>query len=145
MEIIVSLNYDPNRHSTVDFVAKYFKKMSTTLLQHSVVDSMISDRSILHSIESIISADWKYTKMVGSMVAAQVHHIDLIDEAWVHVYLLVNANRDKLVMYVSGQRLEALTVDLGYIGDKATFDKYLTELTVSEIEAYTQILHLIED
>ena len=145
MEIIVSLNHDPKRHTVEEFIAKYFEKMSTTLMTHTAVHNMISGRSIADSIESIITTDWKYTRMVGSMVATQVHLIELVDEAWAHVYLLENAKRDKLVMYVSGQRLVALTVDLGFVGDKAIFDKYLTELSVSEIEAYTQILHLIED
>lgn len=144
MEIILSLDYDARRHSTIDFIDKYFKKMATQMMSFATVSSMISGKSIADSIEAIITTKWKYTKMVGSMVASQVHHIELVDDAWVHVYLLENAKRDKLIVYMSGQHNNVLTVDLGFVGDKATFDRYLTELTVSEIEAYSQVIHLVE-
>lgn len=145
MELISSVVYNANNHSTIDFVKKYFARMAVDMMRYEVVDAMITRRSIRDSITSILETKWNYTKMVGSMVASQAHVVELIDDAWIHVYLLENAPKDKLVLFVSGQHKEVLNIDIGFIGNPETLKRYLKELTITEFEAYADIHHYIED
>lgn len=145
MEIITSIYYDGVRHSTIDFVKKYFAPMGSTMMKTTTVDSIITRRSIPESMRLLLSTKWHYTRMVGNMVAGQMHVIELVDDAFLHVYLLENVAKDKLVLYFSGQHGKVLTIDFGFIGNPATFKKYLDVMTVSHFEAYNHISHLIED
>ena len=146
MEIITTeIPYDEKRHSTIEFLKKYFARMAVSMMNHDVIESMINRNSIEQSMQEIITTKWNYTRMVGSMVAGQSHLIELIDDAWIHVYLLENAKRDKLVMYISGQHNNVLSLDLGYVGNPDTFKQYTDVLTITDIEVYANAVHLVEE
>lgn len=145
MEIIASIVYNQKNHSTIEFIKKYFARMAVSMMKYEAVHASISHRSIGDSMRTLLDTKWEYTKMVGSMVAGQCHQIELVDDAWVHIYLLENASKDKFVMYMSGQHKEVLTIDLGFVGNPKTFKKYIDELTISEFEVYSDVSHLIED
>lgn len=144
MEIITTITYNEKNHSTIDFIKKYFAKMAMPMMDYETVEAMISNRSIVQSIESIIKTKWRYTKMVGSMVAGQCHQIELTDNAWIHIYLLENAAKDKFMLYLSGQDKVVMTIDLAYVGKPETFKKYTEELTISDLEVYSGLIHLEE-
>lgn len=145
LNIMSTVNYNMHNHSTKDFVKRYFAPMGSVMMKTELVDDIINRRSVEDALDILLSTKWHYTKMVGSMVAGQIHNIPLIDDAFLHVYMLENARKDKLVLFFCGQHNKLLTIDIGYSGSPDVFKKYLEVLTITEFEVYSGLRYLDEE
>lgn len=145
MEIITSIKHDKQRHEVVSFLKNHVKPFIIHLIDPKKVKGYVSNKSIVQTIEEIINLKWTTMLTIKGQITGQMTPIALVDDAWVHVHLLVNGQGDRMVMLLSGQYKELLTIDLGFVGDEKVFDDYLSKLNISKLEVYSDIIHYVED
>ena len=145
MEIISTVIYDKSRHAVVSFLKDHVKPFIIHLIDPKKVDGYVNRKSVTQTIEEIITLRWTTMLTIKGQITGQMVVVELIDNAWVHVHLLVNGKGDRMVMLLNGQHKELMMVDLGFVGDPAVFDDYLTKLNISRFEAYSHLSHYKED
>lgn len=144
MEIITSINYSPDRHTLTGFLKKDVKPAVMQLMNPARVRSMIDKKTIIQTIESVITYDWSRMLLMRGVLTGQIVHEKLTDNAWVHVHLITNSNKDKMVLVVSGQHNNVNHLEIGFVGDPDNLKTYLDKMSITQVEAYSNLIHLEE-
>lgn len=146
MEIITSIAYDTERHDIVAFLKKEVKPFIIRLVDPKKVGpDHVNGKSIVQTIESLISMPWTTMLTIRGQLTGQMIPIELADDTWMHVHLMALSSGDRMVMLLCGQGDSLLTVDVGYIGDESTFNKYMDMINISQFEIHSNIIHYEQD
>lgn len=146
MEIITSITFDKERHTIVEFLKNDVKPFVIRLIDPKRVGrDHVNGKSIVQTIESLISCNWTTMLTVKGQITGQLVPIELTDDAWMHVHLMAVGSGDRMVMLLCGQQSDLLTIDIGYIGDESRFNMYMDKINISQLEVHSNIIHYEQD
>lgn len=145
MEIITSVKYDESRHRLVHFLKEEIKPFRIQLMDPRAVRRAIDNRDHRDTIEILIKHYWSIMLVGRSKVVSQMIPVLLADNLWVHVHLIVNGNKERMVLMVSGREDLPHWVHVAYVGSKQTFDNYMVSLAFNDMDLYNNLTHLDEE
>lgn len=144
MEIITNLRYNEKQHTLHPFLRDHFKTPIFPMVSHKAVGKIMNGRNMIQSMEALMKLDWRTMRQSRPTSTGQRTNIVLGDNTNVSVCLLQSAAKDKMVMMVTGDDKEIQFMVIAYTGCEDTFNQYLEELGVSELECYANLIHLEE-
>lgn len=146
MEIITSITHDEKRHEIVAFLKNEVKPFIIHLIDPKKVGrDHVNGKSIVQTIESLISCTWTTMLTIRGQLTGQMIPIELADDTWMHVHLMAIGSGDRMVMLLCGQGNDLLTIDVGYIGDESRFNGYMDKINISQLEIHNNIVHYEQD
>ena len=145
MEIITNIHYDGHRHSLNAFAKKHVKIMLIPMVHHKTVHHAFNNRNMVDALSVILQYKWIPGRLKPGCTTGQSTYLKLAGGINVVVYLITNAEGDKLCMVDVNEANSERALIISYVGEKATFEHFMTQLNVSDFEIYNRILHLEED
>lgn len=144
MEIITNVTYNEHRHSLKAFSRRYEKMSIIPIINHKTVRDAMHNRDMIVALEVIMSYDWISGNMRPNTTIGQNSYIKLAGDIVVNAHVIINDKGDRLCIMDVIQRKTVHNMIIAYVGDTNTFNHYMTELGISELERYSDIRHLVE-
>ncbi|MDD2944920.1 MAG: hypothetical protein PHG15_03720 [Acinetobacter sp.] len=141
MEIITSIKHDDKRHEVVNFLKNDVKPFIIHLIDPKKVKGYVDGKSVVQTIEEIITGRWTSMLTLPNQITGQMVTVELVDNAWVHVHVMINGKKERMVMLLSGQNKDLNFIDIGFVGNENTFNEYMKKLNISDLEVQMNIIH----
>lgn len=145
MEIITTILYDGHRHSLNAFVKKYVRIMIIPMVRPKIVHDAMNNRNMVDGISVLLTYMWIPGPLRADQTIGQRTYIKLSGGIKAIVHLFTNTNGDRLCMIDITKPDTPRALLIAFVGDKESFNKYMTEMGISELELYNRIRHLDED
>lgn len=145
MEIITHVMYDSNRHTLVQFLKNDVKPFYIQLMDPRVVRKTVDGNSHTETVEQLIQHRWTGFRVASKTAIGQLIPVKLADKHWAHIHLVINGQKDRMVILVAGIDKTPKVVHLAYAGSKEVFDDYIKGMNINDFELYSGLTHHIEE
>lgn len=145
MEIITYVHYNSTRHELVRFLKNDVKPFYIQLMDPKVVRKTVDNNTHTQTIEDLIQHKWTGFRVAPKVAVGQLIPVKLADNHWAHIHLIINGQKDRMVLLVAGIDKTPAAIHIAYAGEKEVFDEYIKGLNINEFELYSGLIHHVED
>lgn len=145
MEIITKVKYDSKRHAVVHFLKHDIKPFYIQLMDPKIVRRTVNGSTHIETVEALIQHKWTGIRVAPKTAIGQLVPIMLNHDHWVHIHLIINGQKDRMVLLVAGIDKTPAYIHMSYVGKKEVFDTYIKGMNINDFELYSGLTHHVED
>ena len=133
MKTVFNITYQMQQHRLTQFSNKYITGHMSVIIDPSMVTNVFNSMSLPDALKSLLDVNWDNRIPTGSNV--HVGQIVSTGQATTRnsLALLLNGDGERLLMIAEAKPSDtgmSIMVNVGYSGDRTTFDTYLKELNI---------------
>lgn len=147
MEIIANIEYKEELHSVHNFLKEYYRHPPLLpIMSHVKVAGHMDGHNLIDAMANIISSKWNTMLVSKNQSVGQRTTVELADGNNVSINLLSSGDRvSRMCCMIIGDDVEIQHIVVGFVGNESKFKEWMVSLSISEIEIYSDIIHLVLD